>query len=87
MPLFGSKITMRPSGNASDAPITFTTVGNWRQSWRSVAYLGEQYTWSKHEEFLKFLDVPKRAQAPFELALASLDGAARRLLELAGHQE
>jgi GT2 family glycosyltransferase len=65
----------------SAAPITFTTVGNWRQSWRSVAYLGEQYTWSKHEEFLKFLDVPKRSQAPFELALASLDEDARRLLE------
>ena len=64
-----------------DAPITFTTVGNWRQSWRSVAYLGEQYTWSKHEEFLKFLDVPERAQAPFELALASLGEDARRLLE------
>ena len=62
-------------------PLAFTTVGNWRQSWRSVEYGGEQYTWSKHEEFLKFLDVPERTEAEFELALASFDDGDRLLLE------
>jgi hypothetical protein len=36
----------------------FTTVGNWRQRWRSVRYRGEQYDWSKDSEWRKFLDLP-----------------------------
>ena len=43
----------------ADAPITFTTVGNWRQPWRERRATGAStYTWSKHHEFLKFLDAP-----------------------------
>ena len=38
----------------------FTTIGNWRQEWRDVTFEGERYTWSKHHEFLKFLDLPRR---------------------------
>ena len=36
----------------------FTTVGNWRQHLHVVTFEGEVYTWSKHSEFLKFLDLP-----------------------------
>ena len=59
----------------------FTTVGNWRQAWRAVTYDGEHYSWSKHEEFLKFLEVPRLTGATFELALASLPEPDRHLLE------
>jgi GT2 family glycosyltransferase len=52
---------------------TFTTVGNWRQPWREVVFEGETYTWSKHYEFLKFIDLPSRTAQPFELALSSYE--------------
>ena len=48
----------------------FTTVANWRQSGKDVEWQGEKYTWSKHHEFLKFLDLPRRSGQPLELALA-----------------
>ncbi len=62
----------------------FTTIGNWRQPWRDFAYGGERYTWSKHEEFQKFLALPERTGAAFELALSSYDDEDRRLLERCG---
>jgi GT2 family glycosyltransferase len=63
---------------------TFTTVGNWRQSWRDVKFGGTTYTWSKHHEFLKYLDLPRRTGRPFELALSSYEPADRELLETHG---
>jgi len=64
----------------------FTTVGNWRQAGREVRYRGEVYHWSKHLEFLKFLDVPRRTGQVFELALSgsSYTPAERQLLEASG---
>lgn len=62
----------------------FTTIGNWRQPWRQVSYQGEVYKWSKHFEFLKFLDLPRRVAQPFELALSSFDEKDRHLLERHG---
>jgi ATP-binding cassette subfamily B protein len=49
----------------------FTTIGNWRQAKRPVEYQGKVYSWSKHKEFLKILDLPARTGTPLELALAS----------------
>jgi hypothetical protein len=63
---------------------TFTTVGNWRQSWRPVTLNGEVYCWSKHLEFLKFIDLPLRTGARFELALSSFDDDDRRMLAANG---
>ena len=47
----------------------FTTVGNWRQAGRDVKFAGETYRWSKHHEFLRFIDLPKHLDQPIELAL------------------
>ncbi len=58
----------------------FTTVGNWRQPWREVAFQGERYSWSKHFEFLKFLELPSRVSQPFELALSSYEPEDREML-------
>jgi GT2 family glycosyltransferase len=58
----------------------FTTIGNWRQDWRDVTFKGERYTWSKHHEFLRHLDLPKRSGRRFELALSSCEPADRELL-------
>jgi GT2 family glycosyltransferase len=62
----------------------FTTIGNWKQIGNEVVLDGETYHWSKHLEFLKFLDLPRRCAQPFELALSSYDEADRRLLESYG---
>jgi len=62
----------------------FTTIGNWRQDWRDVTFEGERYTWSKHHEFLKYLDLPERTGRRFELALSSCDPAEREMLAARG---
>ena len=69
------------SGMPHDA---FTTIGNWEQPWRDLAFAGEIYHWSKHHEFLKLLDLPRRSGRQFELALASHTDEARALLEQHG---
>jgi hypothetical protein len=61
----------------------FTTIGNWRQPWREITFRGEQYHWSKHHEFMKFIDLPRRTPQTFELALGSYGVEDRALLE--GH--
>jgi hypothetical protein len=48
----------------------FTTVANWEQTHRDVEWQGETYTWSKSVEFLKLLEVPRRAGVIFEPAFA-----------------
>ncbi len=60
-----------------------TTVGNWRQPWREIELDGERYSWSKHHEFMKFIDLPSRTTQPFELALSSYEPEDREMLE--GH--
>jgi GT2 family glycosyltransferase len=84
---FEFKATRQPvvldfwSGWASGSGELFTTVGNWRQEWRDVLVAGESYSWSKHHEFRKFLELPQRAGDVFELALAGCGEEDRCLLE------
>ena len=63
-----------------------TTIGNWRQPWRDVILDGERYSWSKHNEFMKFIDLPQRTPQAFELALSSYEPADQELLEGHGWQ-
>jgi hypothetical protein len=60
----------------------FTTVCNWRQDGHDLEFGGETYYWSKHREFLKFIDLPRRIGRPVELAmgLANLDPDVKRML-------
>jgi hypothetical protein len=44
-----------------------STIGDWHGS-QYAQFEGEQYT-GKRDEFIRFLEVPKRAQRPIELAL------------------
>jgi hypothetical protein len=48
----------------------YTTVASWRQSGKDVEWRGDTYTWSKHHEFMKVLDLPGRTGVEFELALS-----------------
>jgi len=59
----------------------FTTVGHWDQSVKDLEYDGEHYSWSKHREFLKILELPRYTSQEFSLALAIDDPAAVQMLE------
>jgi hypothetical protein len=65
---------VRGSANGHRPPeaLRFTTVGNWKQTGYDIEWNGQTYTWSKHTEFLKFLELPRRIGQPVELALASI---------------
>ncbi len=65
-------------------PDAFTTVANWRQPWRDIRFEGELYRWSKHHEFERFLDLPRRTGARFELALSGCPAEALARLEGSG---
>jgi len=63
---------------------SYTTIGNWKQAGHDVSWNGQTYHWSKHHEFLKFVDLPRqRPQLDFELWLNVDEAHDRRLLQ--GH--
>jgi hypothetical protein len=78
----GTSARAKRNGSAA----RFTTIASWQQSGKDIHWNGETYTWSKHYEFLRFLSLPQRAGARFELALACGDDAALRLLRSHGWQ-
>lgn len=67
--------------HAEPAREVFTTIGNWQQLNDDLEYGGEVYRWSKHHEFLNFLDLPTRTAQAFELSLASYDDDVQQMLE------
>jgi GT2 family glycosyltransferase len=89
-PLFNFQATRQPvvldfwQERTSTRGERYTTIGNWRQEWRDVEFGGEKYSWSKHHEFSKFLDLPSRVEAEFELAVGGYGPDDRRLLEQHG---
>jgi hypothetical protein len=58
----------------------FTTIGNWRQRWRDVRLYTERYSWSKDQEWSKFIGLPGRTGRSFELALGSYTDDDERML-------
>ncbi|MFN2475508.1 MAG: hypothetical protein ABR526_04100 [Chthoniobacterales bacterium] len=66
--------------NSIPAGDRFTTIANWHQPERQMTFNGEVYHWSKHYEFLKFIDLPQRTAQPFELALSSYAPADEEML-------
>jgi len=62
----------------------FTTIGNYRTSGYDVDWNGETYTWSKHHEWERFIDLPSRVAQEFELSLSVQDERDREHLERRG---
>ncbi len=62
----------------------FTTIGNYRHIGSDVEYRGEIYRWSKHHEWEKFIDLPRRTPQPFELAMMHADAADQECLRTHG---
>jgi hypothetical protein len=75
-------LTRWPGIYDPDAPY-FTTIGSYRQTGKDVEYGGELYRWSKHHEWEKILDLPRRTTQPFELAI-NIDPADQANLERLG---
>jgi hypothetical protein len=46
----------------------FTTVGTWENKGRDIRIRGETYSWSKHLNFMKMLEVPNGSSQHIELA-------------------
>jgi hypothetical protein len=60
----------RVVGTAGSKPdAAFTTIGRWDERRRVQQLGGARYSWSKRDQWLRFLDVPRRAGAAFELAM------------------
>ncbi len=72
------------NGDGAPGGDRFTTIANWRQPHREMTFGGEVYHWSKHYEFLKFIDLPQRNAQRFELALSSYEPADQEMLEAKG---
>ena len=62
----------------------FTTIAHWDQSGKDMLYEGERYSWSKNQEFLKYLLLPERTGQEFALALAIDDPGTVQLLSRHG---
>jgi hypothetical protein len=63
-----------------DPRAPYTTVSSWEQTFKDIVWNGESYTWSKHFEFLRLIDLPAQAPRGLELALATRDPDAVALL-------
>jgi hypothetical protein len=67
-----------PAGGSRQSS-RFTTISSWQHSGNDIDWKGERYLWSKHVEFLKFINLPRRTKQPLELALAPGNGGAAQL--------
>ena len=72
------------AGRAAAQDAAYTTIGNWRQPWRDVRLGGETYSWSKDQEWAKFLTLPALTGQTFELALSGFGPGGRAYLENRG---
>jgi hypothetical protein len=64
----------------------FTTIGNYRQEGTDIEWQGSLYSWSKHHEWERFIDLPARTAQEFELALMHCEGSDRERMLAAGWQ-
>jgi len=72
-----------PMAYEPDAPY-FTTIGNYRQEGTDIEWDGSLYSWSKHHEWERFIDLPSRTSQQFELALMHCEGSDRERMLAAG---
>ncbi len=67
------------------AKAVFTSIANWSTSGlKDITWRGEKYLWSKSREFIRFVNAPKVAGEPFELATDIKDEKTRKRFSKAG---
>jgi hypothetical protein len=63
----------------------FTTIATWENKGKNIEFAGENYLWSKHVNFVRFLDLPhRRPETCFEMAMLPPDDGVRREVEGCG---
>lgn len=64
-----------------DAPPCFTTIATWENKGKNIAFDSSHYVWSKHLNFVRFLDLPKHRPAScFRMAMLPPDDGVRSLM-------
>ena len=63
---------------------SLTTVANWKHKGKDVVWKGETWRWSKHYEFMKFIQLPNKARLPMGLAVGAISNAEKEQLETCG---
>jgi hypothetical protein len=51
------------------SPACFSTIATWENKGKNIDFDGETYVWSKHVNFLRFLDLPRRTAQCFTMAM------------------
>ena len=52
-----------------ESPDCFSTIATWENKGKNIDFGGESYVWSKHVNFLRFLDMPRRVKQCFIMAM------------------
>jgi hypothetical protein len=71
------------AGDADASARAFTTVASFANKGKDITYEGVTYEWSKHTNFLRFLDLPRHTSQPFVMAMKP-DPAAEPRVRAAG---
>ncbi len=69
---------------AEGAGDCFTTIATWENKGKNISFGGETYLWSKHVNFVRFLDLPKARPECFTMALMTPSAAVTTEVEAAG---
>src|SRR5688572_235722 len=69
---------------AENAGEAWTTIATWENKGKNIEYGGESYVWSKHVNFLKFLEAPNETGEKFQMAMLPPDGDVERRVRAAG---
>jgi len=62
----------------------FTSIASWENRGKDVHFRGQTYQWSKHVNFLRYLDLPRHVPQRFQLAMDPIDAAVEARLRTAG---
>ena len=79
-----NRVAAHPDPRTDPSARYFTSVASWENKGKDVTFRGETYRWSKHVNFLAFLDMPGRAAQRFQLAMDPLDAAVEARVRGAG---
>jgi hypothetical protein len=66
-------------------PKCFTTIASWDNKGKDIEFAGSTYIWSKHLNFLRFINLPQRQpRTCFRMAMSPLDAMVYREIESHG---
>jgi len=72
--------------HALPAGTTYNTITTWHNRGKDLEYRGQTWYWTKDREFEKFLELPRKCPARFELA-ATMDAQVKARLQQHGWQQ